>query len=138
MYFEGDATNRITIGRDMGWGVTPVTITNNLTVNGAITPSAGNAETNGIMFPKDPGGGSGDAAWLRYYARAGEAMTLELGTSNDGDDHIALMPTGNVGIGQLTPRQSLMLQANLLGKSGWLLALVRQIILIMVKYLPEY
>jgi hypothetical protein len=112
MYFEGDAVNRITIGRDMAWGVTPVTIANNLTVNGAITPSAGNAETKGIMFPKDAGGGGGDSAWLRYYARAGEAMTLELGTSNDGDDHIAFMPSGNVGIGVNNPFYSLDVSAS--------------------------
>ncbi len=71
--------------------------------NGAIMPSAGNSETAGIMFPKDAFGGSGDAAWIRYYARTGEATTLEIGTSNDADDHIALIPSGNVGIGTTTP-----------------------------------
>jgi hypothetical protein len=74
---------------------------------GAIMPSAGNTETSGIMFPKDPGGGSGDAAWMRYYARQGEAMTLELGVSNDADDHLALMPSGNVGVGTKAPAQRL-------------------------------
>ncbi|MFB2875383.1 tail fiber domain-containing protein [Floridanema aerugineum] len=71
--------------------------------NGAIMPSAGNSETSGIMFPKDPGGGGDDAAWIRYYARTDEACTLEIGISNDGDDHIALMPSGYVGIGTKTP-----------------------------------
>jgi hypothetical protein len=66
-------------------------------------PSAGNSETAGIMFPKDPFGGNGDAAWMRYYARTDEACTLEIGISNDGDDHIALMASGNVGIGTNTP-----------------------------------
>lgn len=112
MYYEGDAANRITIGRDMGWGVTPVTIANNLIVKGAMTPSAGATETNGILFPKDPAGGSGDAAWLRYYARAGESMTLELGINNDADDHIALMPSGNVGIGKNNPVYSLDVSAS--------------------------
>jgi hypothetical protein len=109
MYYQGDGINKISIGRSMGpaWGVTPVTIAGNLTVNGAITPSAGNAEANGILFPKDPGGGGGDAAWLRYYARTGEAMTLELGTSNDPGDHIALMPSGGVGVGTNTPAEKL-------------------------------
>ena len=79
---------------------------NQLVVNGAITPSAGNTETNGIMFPKDPFGGGGDAAWIRYYARSGEACTLEIGIANDADDHIALMPSGNVGIGTTTPTQA--------------------------------
>ncbi|WP_424099662.1 shufflon system plasmid conjugative transfer pilus tip adhesin PilV [Moorena producens] len=81
-----------------------------LTVSGAIQPSVGNTENNGIMFPKDPGGvGFGDAAWIRYYARGGaESMTLEIGTSNDNDDHIALMPgNGNVGIGTTNPGAAL-------------------------------
>lgn len=74
---------------------------------GAIMPAAGNGEAAGILFSKDPGGGSGDAAWLRYYARQGEATTLEIGVSNDGEDHIALMPSGNVGIGTVAPQSIL-------------------------------
>jgi hypothetical protein len=78
---------------------------------GAIQPSAGNSENKGIMFPKDPSGGGGDAAWIRYYSRnpdstdAGskEQLTLEIGTSNDPTDHIALMPSGGVGIGTNNP-----------------------------------
>jgi hypothetical protein len=79
--------------------------------NGAIMPSAGNSETAGIIFPKDAFGGSGDGAWMRYYARTdaqtGEACTLEIGITNDLDDHIALMPSGNVGIGTTTPSAKL-------------------------------
>ncbi len=79
-----------------------------LKVNGAITPSVGNSENNGIMFPINPGGRGGDAAWIRYYVRGGEATTFEIGTSNDSDDHIALMPNaGNVGIGTSTPNDKL-------------------------------
>jgi hypothetical protein len=73
-----------------------------LTVGGAIIPAAGNADTVGIRFPNDPGGAD-DQAWIRYYAQAGTATTLEIGVANDADDHIALMPTGNVGIGTVTP-----------------------------------
>lgn len=42
MYYEGDAVNKITIGRDMGagWGITPVTIAGNLDVNGRIKSGA--------------------------------------------------------------------------------------------------
>jgi hypothetical protein len=69
----------------------------------ALTPSAGNASNKGIMFPTDPGGGSGDAAYIRYYPRTGEATTFEIGTTNDFNDHIALMPGGNVGIGTTDP-----------------------------------
>ena len=83
-------------------------VSGNTKVTGAIQPSAGNTETNGIMFPKDYAGGSGDAAWIRYYARSAESCTLEIGISNDADDHIALMPNaGNVGIGTTTPSAKL-------------------------------
>lgn len=112
MYYEGEAANRITIGRDMGWGKIAQVV-----FAGAITPSSGNSESAGIMFPKDPGGGGGDAAWLRYYARQGEACTLELGISNDGDDHIALMSSGNVGIGTTTPAGKLHVQTG--GAGSW-------------------
>ena len=74
---------------------------------GAIMPAAGNSAAAGIQFPSDPGGGGGDAAWLRFYARQGESCTLELGVSNDADDHIALMPSGNVGIGTAAPVKKL-------------------------------
>ncbi|MBD2438751.1 tail fiber domain-containing protein [Nostoc sp. FACHB-110] len=87
----------------------------NILIQGAIQPSAGSTENNGIMFPKDPGGGGGDAAWIRYYSRnpdstdAGlkEQLTLEIGTSNDPQDHIALMPSGGVGIGTNNPAAKL-------------------------------
>ena len=76
--------------------------------DGALMVSAGNSASSGIVFPSDPGGGGGDGAWIRYYPRVGEATTLEIGTSNDPDDHIALMPgLGNVGIGTRTPRAKL-------------------------------
>jgi hypothetical protein len=58
----------------------------------------------GIYFPDNIGGGGGYRAWIRYYARSGEATTLEIGTSDNTDDHIALMPSGNVGIGTNTPQ----------------------------------
>ncbi|HET6233113.1 MAG TPA: tail fiber domain-containing protein [Longimicrobiaceae bacterium] len=74
-----------------------------LRVTGMIQPSAGAADTNGILFPLDAFGGSGDKAYLRYYSRTAESCTLELGILNDGDDHIALMPSGNVGIGRNDP-----------------------------------
>ncbi|HUL12789.1 MAG TPA: hypothetical protein VLU73_11570, partial [Methylococcaceae bacterium] len=80
---------------------------------GAIMPAAGNSESAGILFPKNPGGGAGDAAWIRYYSRTGEATTFEIGTSNDADDHIALMPSGGVGIGTSTPQATLHVAGSL-------------------------
>ncbi len=79
-------------------------IDGDLKVEGAITPSFGNCENNGIMFAKPPGDNSGDAAWIRYYRRKGRATTLEIGSGNDAKDHIVLMPSkGNVGIGTKDP-----------------------------------
>jgi Chaperone of endosialidase len=72
-----------------------------LRLNSTLTPSAGPG--GGIVFPPDPSGGGGDNAWMRYFTRGGESMTLEIGTSNDADDHISLMPSGSVGIGTRTP-----------------------------------
>jgi hypothetical protein len=86
-------------------------VNGNMQVTQAITPSAGSGN-NGIVFPRDPGGGSGDAAWLKYYPRWGESCTLEIGTSNDWDDNISLMASGNVGIGTRTPSDKLDV-------SGW-------------------
>jgi hypothetical protein len=78
----------------------------NMKIKNSLTVSAGKGN-NGIIFPADPGGGSEDGAWLKYYARSGEACTLEIGTSNDGDDNILLLPSGNVGIGTLSPGDKL-------------------------------
>jgi hypothetical protein len=87
---------------------------------GAIMPAAGNTAESGIMFPENPGQGGGDAAWIRYYARTGEHTTLEIGTSNDPEDHIALMSSGGVGIGTVTPEDKLHVQGSvrLLGDSN--------------------
>jgi hypothetical protein len=82
--------------------------TASLTCNGLITcpvirPSAGSGD-NGIIWPIDPGGGTGDAAWIKYFARTGEACTLELYAGNDADDHIVLKSlAGNVGINTDVP-----------------------------------
>ncbi|MFZ5988936.1 MAG: tail fiber domain-containing protein [Bacillota bacterium] len=72
----------------------------------ALIPSAGN-ENNGIIFPNDPGGGLGDGARIKYYPRKGESCTLEIRTSNDPDDNISLIASGNVGIGTLNPNEKL-------------------------------
>jgi len=87
-------------------------VNGNMQLSQALTPSAGSGR-NGIIFPNDPGGGSGDSAWIKYYARTGEACTLEIGTSNDANDHISLMASGNVGIGTLNPNDKLDV-------SGWM------------------
>jgi microcystin-dependent protein len=76
-------------------------------VGGAIMPSAGVTSSDGILFPPNPGGGGGDSAWIRYYVRSGEETTFEIGTSDNPTDHIALMTSGNVGIGTISPENKL-------------------------------
>jgi hypothetical protein len=78
---------------------------------------------SGIRFSDNPGGGSYDAAWIQYYARSGESCTLEIGISNDADDHIALMPSGHVGIGTTNPGAKLDIMATTTAWGGWLEAI---------------
>lgn len=85
--------------------------------DGAIMPSFGNGEQFGLFFPADAAGGSGDRAWLRYYARRGEATTLELGIANDGDDHLLLTTSGGVGINTAEPAGRLHVQTG--GAGAW-------------------
>jgi len=58
---------------------------------------------NGIWAP-DYSGGCGDEWFIGVQDRdGGEASTLVIGMWNDWNDHIALMPSGNVGIGTTNP-----------------------------------
>jgi len=93
-------------------GINTVTPAARLQVaDGAIMPAPGSSKASGIQFPENAFGGSGDGAWIRYYARSGEGTTLEIGTSNEAHDHIALMATGNVGICTDSPSHKLHVRA---------------------------
>ena len=71
-------------------------------VFGVFHPTSGTG-TNGIIFPADPGGGSGDLATIQYYANVGEATILELRVTNDADDRILINATGGTNVtGTLT------------------------------------
>jgi hypothetical protein len=89
------------------------TINGLLTVNGSIKPSAGSGTTNGIIFPANPGLGSGDLASIQYYAIEGEKTVLELAVANDGQDSINLTATGGIGINQQTPAEALDVNGNI-------------------------
>ena len=70
--------------------------------------------TSGIRFTPNPGKGSHDRAWIKYYARDGENTTFEIGTADNIGDHIALMPSlGNVGIGTINPSDKLEVNGRL-------------------------
>jgi hypothetical protein len=80
--------------------------------NDLITPSSGPGPASGIKFPNDPAGGSGDAAWIRYYAYSGEKTTLEIGVANEAiaaasQDSINLVSSGGVGINKQQPSYAL-------------------------------
>lgn len=60
---------------------------------GTVYPSAGSG-TAGIIFPLDPGGGSGDSGSIKYYVTSGEQTVLEIKTTNDADDNIILNASG--------------------------------------------
>ncbi len=96
--FIDQATGKVGIGT-----VRPahrLDVNGTMIVRGAITPSPGNGESFGIMFPPDPFGGSGDRAWIRYHnALGGEIGTLEIGIANDGNDNISLVSSGPVNLG---------------------------------------
>jgi hypothetical protein len=102
-------------------------------VGGAIMPAAGDGENAGILFPPDAFGGAGDRAWIRWTTRGSESTTLEIGTMNDPDDHIALLPSGNVGIGTRTPEAKLHVtgdvvvsgQLSVRQTSGWTNAMLQ-------------
>ncbi|MFP2908400.1 tail fiber domain-containing protein [Pyxidicoccus sp. 3LFB2] len=83
---------------------------------GALVPTLGNAPTAGIQFPPDPGGGSGDNAFIRYYSVSGDRSKLMIGCDNDADDSIGLWQSGaerltvingRVGVGTADPQGAL-------------------------------
>jgi len=62
-----------------------------------IYPTSGNA-TAGIIFPNNPGGGSGDAASIKWYPITGEQMRLHIDVQNDNDDEILIEANGPIKI----------------------------------------
>lgn len=85
---------------------------------GAIMPEVGNSPSAGIQFPSDPGKGSGDEAFIRYFvASTGTEKTkLLIGINNDKDDTLGFhqmgkermtIYNGKVGIGTTTPDYAL-------------------------------
>jgi len=68
-----------------------------------------NQGSSSICFPSRTNNGS-DYGYIQYddsRGGSGETATLIIGTSNDSDDHVALMPAGNVGIGTKSPQTTL-------------------------------
>jgi hypothetical protein len=80
---------------------------------GLLLDVSGNARIRGrTYFGMDnpgPGGGGGDTAYMEYIGigATGESTCLKIVCENDPDDNIALMPSGNVGIGTTVPKSKL-------------------------------
>lgn len=95
---------------------------------GAIMPAIGNNEQAGIQFPPDPGVGTGDRAFIRYYVESGtETTKLMIGVANDPDDAIGFtqfgaermtISNGNVGIGIVSPTEKLHIEAGSIFVNG--------------------
>ena len=92
---------------------------------GAIMPDVGNSNNAGILFPSNPGGGAGDVAWIRYYAKPNtEKTALEIGVANDvignpnTQDDILLMPSGGVGVNTDNVKRTLHVQGQEIHSGG--------------------
>ena len=89
----------------------------NVVSSGYIQPSAGSG-SNGIIFPADPGGGSGDSAKIQYYVVSGEQCELLIAVTNDSDDNITLTTSGlvkvtnNLSVGGLTASKPVFTDSN--------------------------
>jgi len=76
-----------------------------------------NGGASSIVFRSKVNRGS-DYGYIQYQdsssvGASGESCRLILGTASDTDDHIILLPSGNVGIGTNTPSQKLTVVGNI-------------------------
>jgi len=68
------------------------------TFSGKIQPSVGSGAGNGIRWAENPGGGTGDAASITYFAETGENTKLKIAVANDADDDIELATTNGAAV----------------------------------------
>lgn len=76
--------------------------------NGSIVLEHGDTGGQSSIVFMSKNNGTSDFAYIAYQddatlGGAGESSLLTIGTQNDSDDHIALLPSGNVGIGTQAP-----------------------------------
>ncbi|MBI3239222.1 MAG: tail fiber domain-containing protein [Flavobacteriia bacterium] len=78
---------------------------------GTLVLEHGNSGGQSSILFKSAVNPTSDYGFISYMdnnsATSNEAAVLTIGIANDGDDHIALMPSGNVGIGTKNPQAPL-------------------------------
>jgi hypothetical protein len=67
-------------------------------IYGLVRPTSGSGTAGVSFYPENPGGGSGDAATIKYYAVTGETCVMEFSVTNDPDDTIRLNATGGTTV----------------------------------------
>ena len=86
----------------------------NSTFTGRIIPSPGSATDNGIEWTSDPGGGSGDRAFIKYYVDGGgENTRLHIGIQNDSNDDLYLESSATTITGTLAVNSTTQINADL-------------------------
>lgn len=71
-------------------------VSDGLEAQGPIIPAGGTNTESGIRFPNDPGGGSGDKAYVTYAPRTGEECSLKVAVENDPTDNLELHASGTI------------------------------------------
>ena len=90
----------------------------NLNVSGVSTfgsriqPSVGSGTNSGIEWQNNPGGGTGDRAFIKYYVESGENTKLLIGIENEADDDLRLQATNSSFSGRLTVDDDLTVTNN--------------------------
>jgi hypothetical protein len=97
IFSDNDDNDGVVIKGGNSPGAYGTRVINGLQVrSGALRPTAGSG-TDGIIWPTDPFGGSGDVATIQYYRDgSGENTRLRVLIGNDGDDDLRLEGAGGV------------------------------------------
>lgn len=121
--YKGSFGNALNI---VGAGTFPrkIRMLDDVEVVGVLTPSAGASSTDGIRFLQPSPTAQDQSASILYFSYNSNGYRLVLKTRNGANNHIALMPSGNVGIGTYDPTSKLSVAGSIAGgetNTGWVL-----------------